>query len=144
MKKYLITLFAATALILTGCAGPSPVTPGATPTEPAPQSTELTFGDSYIYDDGIEISISEPEAYTPQSEPLEDLNGATFLELACTSTSGSDVAIGSVVCRLAVAAGEDAMVFFDAGDAAIGHPPDVVTESGQSVSFVEVWAVLDP
>lgn len=30
MKKYLFALFAATALVLTGCAGPSPVTPGET------------------------------------------------------------------------------------------------------------------
>lgn len=54
MKKYLITLLAATALLLAGCAGPSPVTPGST-TAAEDSTTNLTgewgySGDTFKFD----------------------------------------------------------------------------------------------
>ena len=50
MKKYLITLFAATALVLTGCAGPSPVTPGETNTVAEDTTKDLTGDWGYSSD----------------------------------------------------------------------------------------------
>ncbi|WP_426518997.1 hypothetical protein ACPPVQ_04345 [Diaminobutyricibacter sp. McL0618] len=145
------TALVAVGLLLTGCSDPSPA-PSADPTtsSPAPTSTPdngptiLAFGENMTYKDGVAITVSAPEAYTPPSYDV----GAThppYVIFTLTITNGSSENLSPLASPQVSSAGGFATQILHAGDAGgpVAYAPTDVILPGGSVTWQEAFAVND-
>lgn len=120
--------------------------------EPAPADEldeapvgNLAFGDTMVWDDGVELGVSAPEPFTP----TEYASGADLpnnIVFTITITNNSDANLEPLAYSRLSSGGQEGSQIFDidnpAGD--ISMAPTTVILPGQSVTWKEAWSVADP
>ena len=111
--------------------------------QPPPVDT-LAFGDTMIWEDGLELTVAAPEPYTPTEFAAgadQASNLAFTLTIVNNTTENFEPAVFS---RLSSAGQEGSQIFDIAADGGqIGLPPTTVVLPGESVSWQEAWSVAD-
>ena len=112
--------------------------------EPVPISN-LAFGDTMIWEDGVELTVSAPEGYTPS----EYAAGADFpnnIAFTMTIVNNSSENLDPLPYERLSSGGQEASQIFDlSGDGEdVGIPPTTVILPGQSVTWKTAWSVADP
>ena len=112
--------------------------------EPEPTSN-LAFGDTMVWEDGVELTVSAPEGYTPG----EYAAGATFpnnIAFTMTIVNNSSENLEPFPYERLSSGGREASQIFDvSGDGEdVGIPPTTVILPGQSVTWKTAWSVADP
>ncbi|MGR0221350.1 DUF2510 domain-containing protein [Agromyces sp. ZXT2-6] len=126
--------------------------PGADPAPEQPQAPDvgsLAFGETMTWDDGVALTVSAPEPYTPSDFAV----GATranhvVFTLTLTNDSAEDLqplplptlSSGDQEVSQVVDLGTDLL---DPGDD-VGIPPTATIEPGESISWRVAWSVDDP
>ena len=110
-----------------------------------PASATATFGETILWDDGVGMSVSQPEPYAP----TEFASGASLpnnVVFTVTITNGSDASIALLPYSEVTSGGQPATIIFDFLDSGeeISIEPSSVLEPGQSISWREAWSVADP
>ncbi|MFC5788795.1 DUF2510 domain-containing protein [Agromyces tardus] len=115
----------------------------ATP-EPGPVGN-LAFGDTMVWEDDVELTVSAPEPYTP-TEFAAGADQASQLAFTMTITNNSTENLQPVVYTRLSSGGQEASQIFDvtADGTQIGVPPTTVVLPGESVTWTEAWSVADP
>jgi len=112
--------------------------------EPAPISN-LAFGDTMIWEDNVEMTVSVPQGFTP----TEFAAGATFpnnIVFDITITNNSNANLEPLPYSALSSGGQEGSRVFDSGNPAgeITGSPSTVILPGQSVTWKEAWSVADP
>lgn len=136
MKKHLITLFAVTALVLTGCSGPSPV---------APETAEVVslnaiFGETVTYEDGVSVSVSVPEAYIPTDSAAGTSDGDSNVIFTITVANGSKDSVDVAGWPTVISGGQKGSAIID--DIVGNHHAEEI-KPGKSTSWKEAFSVKD-
>lgn len=112
--------------------------------EPEPVGN-LAFGDTMIWEDNVELTVSAPEGYTPS----EYAAGAGFpnnIVFTMTITNNSSENLDPVPYERLSSGGQEASQIYDfTGDGEdVGIPPTTTILPGQSVTWRSAWSVADP
>lgn len=131
---------------------PGPDDPGADPQPEQPEAPDagaFAFGQTMTWDDGVALTVSAPEPYTPSDFAVgaTEANNVVFT-LTITNNSTEDL---QPLPFPAISAGDqEVSQIFDIGsDLAdpgddVGIPPTATVEPGGSVSWRAAWSVDDP
>jgi len=114
--------------------------------EPVPEAPgTLEFGDTLVYDDNIELTVSAPEPYTP-SEFAAGADQAANIAFTITITNNSTENLDPLPFPQLSSGGQEASQIFDvSGEGGqVGLPPTNVLLPGQSVTWISAWSVADP
>jgi len=153
------------AVVLAGCAGgddpgdgpstgtivePSPgSTAGATEDtgEPSAEETpaeaaDLAFGETFAYEDGLEVSVSPPEVFAPSATSVNggEPDFVTF-QVTVVNGTGAEIAPGDVFVTVQSADGEGGEVL-DPDGGVPGAPAEPVA-SGAEASWPLAFGVMD-
>jgi hypothetical protein len=101
------------------------------------------FGQVVTYDDGMEISVSEPTPFTP-SESAVGADQAANLSFTVTIVNGTGADYQPFSFSTVTSAGVDASLIIDPDNGAEGLPPVDTIPAGQTVTYVEAYSVADP
>lgn len=150
MKKPVIAAVALVAVLaLAGCAtnthtgtsnAGSNKTPSSTPAEQ--KSGNLAFGDTATYKNGVSITVSAPQAFTPgqYSSGADQKENVIF---TVTVKNGSKANYKPDLINAQVSsAGTEGEGIFDSDNALNGTPQTVVLP-GQTVTFKDGWSIAD-
>lgn len=112
--------------------------------EPEPVGN-LAFGDTMIWEDNVELTVSAPEGYTPS----EYAAGADFpnnIAFTMTITNNSSENLDPLPYERLSSGGQEASQIFDftAEGEDVGVPPTTTILPGQSVTWKSAWSVADP
>lgn len=113
---------------------------------PAPDALgTLSFGESNVWEDGVELRVSAPEPYTP-SEFASGAGLAENLVFAITITNNSGDDLEPSPFPQLSSGGQEASQIFDvsADGQDVSVPPATVIRPGQSVTWRAAWSVADP
>ena len=131
---------------------PGPDDPGADPQpeQPvAPDAGALAFGETMTWDDGVALTVSAPEPYTPSDFAVgaTEANNVVFT-LTITNNSTEDL-LPLPFPALSAGDQEVSQIFDIGSDLAdpgddVGIPPTATVEPGGSVSWRAAWSVDDP
>lgn len=113
--------------------------------EPVDPADAAAFGETFAYDDGVELTVSEPTPYAPS----EFAAGATFPDnvlITVTVTNNSAEPVDVFAFGAMTSGGEEgSSIFdFDGPEGEIGLPPTETLEPGATVTWKEAWSVADP
>lgn len=131
---------------------PGPDDPGADPQpeQPvAPDAGVFAFGETMTWDDGVALTVSAPEPYTP-SDFAVGATEANNVVFTLTITNNSTEDLQPLPFPALSAGDQDVSQIFDIGsDLAdpgddVGIPPTATVEPGGSVSWRAAWSVDDP
>ncbi|SFR83503.1 Protein of unknown function [Agromyces sp. CF514] len=113
--------------------------------EPPPAVETLAFGDTMAWEDGLELTVSAPETYTP-TEFAAGADLAANLVFTLTITNNTTENFEPAVYSRLSSAGQEGSQIFDmpADGTQIGIPPTTVVLPGESVTWQEAWSVADP
>lgn len=114
--------------------------------EPAPPAdTNLAFGDTMVWEDNVELTVSAPEPFTP-SEFAAGADLAHNIVFTITLTNNSAENLEPLPYSTLSSGGQEGSQIFDSGNSAgdIGMAPTTVILPGQSVTWKEAWSVADP
>lgn len=102
------------------------------------------FGESYTYDDGIELAVGAAGPYTPSDTSAGAEGFEQFVRFDVTIVNGSDVEFDpSMVLTSMTSGGTSASEIFDSANGLEGSPMTAVLP-GQTVTFPVAYAVTDP
>lgn len=104
----------------------------------------LAFGDTMTWDDGVSMTVSEPEPYTP-SDLSAGADQAEDLVFTLTITNDSTENVQPVVLSTLSSGGTEATRIFDVGaeGGQVGIPPTTAILPGESITWREAWSVAD-
>ncbi|MEI5582470.1 MULTISPECIES: DUF2510 domain-containing protein [unclassified Agromyces] len=104
----------------------------------------LAFGDTMTWDDGVSMTVSAPEPYTP-SELSAGADQAVDLVFTLTITNDSPENVQPVVLSTLSSDGTEATRIFDVGaeGGQVGIPPTTAILPGESITWREAWSVAD-
>ena len=108
-------------------------------------STEaLAFGDTQAWDDGVSMTVSEPEPFTP-SDLAAGADQAEDVIFTLTITNDSSENVQPVVLPSLDSDGVEATRIFDVGaeGGQVGIPPTTAVLPGESITWREAWSVAD-
>ena len=118
-------------------------------TEPAPDQEaapveSLSFGDTMAWENGVEMTVSAPEPYTP-SEAAAGADQANHVVFTMTITNNSTENLQPLPYTRLSSGGQEGSQIFDAtaDGGQIGIPPITVILPGQSVTWQDAWSVAD-
>lgn len=126
--------------------------PGA---DPAPEQPEapgagsLAFGETMTWDDGVALTVSAPEPYTP-SEFAVGATRANHVVVTLTLTNGSTEDLQPLPLPSMSAGDQEVSQIVDLGNDLLGPaddvgiPPTATIEPGASISWRVAWSVDDP
>jgi hypothetical protein len=97
------------------------------------------FGDTFTYDDGIALTVSAPEAYTP-GEYSSGADQAASVVFTVTIENGTDANFDPMPYETATSGGVEASKVYDSD---IESSPTTVVPAGQSISYRIVFSVAD-
>jgi hypothetical protein len=100
------------------------------------------FGQVVTYDDGMEISVSEPTPFTPSGSAV-GADQAVNLSFTVTITNGTSADYDPFSFSTVTSGGVDASLIIDPDDGAEGLPPVDTIPAGQTVTYVEAYSVAD-
>lgn len=121
------------------------------PTESAPPgetdagaSDGLAFGETMTWDDGVTMTVSEPEPFTP-SEVAVGADQAEHVVFTLTITNESSENVQPVVVSTLSSDGTEATRIIDIGaeGGQVGIPPTTPVVPGESITWQEAWSVAD-
>jgi hypothetical protein len=121
------------------------------PTEGAPdeQSPDgafdgLAFGDTMVWDDGVSMTVSGPEPFSP-SDLSAGADQAENLVFTLTITNDSSENVQPIVLSTLSSDGTEATRIFDVGaeGGQVGIPPTTAVLPGESITWREAWSVAD-
>jgi hypothetical protein len=153
MNKPSAIVFAASAALLlglTGCTGvasvnESPASPVESADDPANEPAAPTtpvFGNEYVYDDGVAITVAAPVPFTPgpYAAGVEQANNLMF---TLTIRNGSDKPLEPYAFPTVSSASVEGTNIVDM-DASIGLGPTTVILPGNSIQWNVGYSVADP
>ena len=162
MKKSLIAALAALtlAVTLTACAvpggarhddsakpAPSLAEPPAEekPTPP-PALDLLAFGEAMEWQDGVQMSVSEPVPFTATEWAAGVVEGQAQIAFTIVITNNSDEVLEPSVYSRLSSGGQEASTIFDTGNPLgdVSMPPSTAVLPGQTVQWIEAYSVADP
>lgn len=113
--------------------------------EPAPDAVDtLSFGQTMVWEDDVELTVSAPEPYTP-SEYAAGADLASNLVFTITITNNSTENLEPLPYPRLASGGQEGSQIFDVSESGdIGVPPTTVILPGQSVTWQSAWSVADP
>ncbi|KRE29099.1 hypothetical protein ASG80_20410 [Agromyces sp. Soil535] len=105
----------------------------------------LAFGETMTWEDGVSMTVSEPETFTP-SDLAMGADQAKNLAFTLTITNDSSENIQPVVFSRLASDGTEATRIFDVGadGGQVGIPPTTAILPGESITWREAWSVADP
>ena len=130
---------------------PSPDDPGADPA-PDPESPvegDLAFGQTMTWDDGVALTVSAPEPYTP-SDFAVGATQANNVVFTLTLTNNSTQDLQPLPLPAFSSGDQEVSQIFDIGSDVfetgddVGFPPAETLEPGASVTWRAAWSVDDP
>ncbi len=114
----------------------SPATKEKAPTNPA-------FGDTYTWDDGLAVAVSEPSEFSPSEYAAGTVEGQSNIIFDVTVTNGTSEDIESSLVNITVSSGgKEASAIFDTEGGT-----DFVSSTilpGKSLSWKVAYSVADP
>ena len=119
---------------------------GQSAEEPAPDALgTLSFGETNVWQNGVQLSVSAPEPYTP-SEFAAGADLPDNLVFTMTIRNDSSENLEPTPFPKLSSGGQEASQIFDvsAEGQAVSVPPTTVIEPGQSVTWRAAWSVADP
>lgn len=121
-------------------------TESAPPAETRPGSVAgLEFGETMVWGDGVTMTVSEPETFTP-SDFAVGVEQSENLVFSLTITNGSSENVQPVVVSMLSSGGTEATRIIDVGaeGGQVGIPPTTPIPPGESITWQEAWSVDDP
>ncbi|MCS5718686.1 YrzE family protein [Herbiconiux sp. CPCC 205763] len=100
------------------------------------------FGQVVTYDDGMEISVSEPTPFTPSGNAV-GADQATNLSFTVTIVNGTATDYQPFSFSTVTSGGVEASLIIDPDNGAEGLPPVDTIPAGQTVTYVEAYSVAD-
>ena len=121
------------------------------PTEEEPDDADeaspevLAFGDTQSWDDGVSMTVSGPEPFTP-SDLAAGADQAVDVVFTLTITNDSSESVQPVVLSRLESDGTEAARILDVGaeGGQVGIPPTTAVLPGESITWLEAWSVADP
>ncbi|WP_460513729.1 hypothetical protein [Frigoribacterium salinisoli] len=101
------------------------------------------FGDTWQYDDGLTVTVSAPEPYTP-SEYASGADQAEAVVFTITIENGTEANFDPSLSIPNVSSGGTEASRIVDFEGATGLPPSTTVPSGQSVSWQAAFSVVDP
>lgn len=139
--KY-VSIFAAAALLLSACSSPEAIlpTPVTEMGEPGigEETQELHFGDTMSWDDGVSITVTGPELFTPSEFAGGVEEGMEYVYFTYVLANNSDETLDPDVMLLVASDGERSEDIFDEIEN-VGNTdfwPSEAIESGESVTWI--------
>ena len=114
--------------------------------EPAPDALgTLSFGETNVWQNGVELSVSAPEPYTP-SEFAAGADLPDNVVFTITIRNYSSENLEPTPFPQLSSGGQEASQIFDvsADGQEVSVPPTTVVLPGQSVTWRAAWSVADP
>jgi len=102
-------------------------------------SENNAFGDTFTYDDGMAVTVSAPEAYTP-GEYSSGADQAATVVFSVTIENGTDANFAPMPYETATSGGVEASKVFDSD---IENSPTTVVPAGQTITYRVVFSVAD-
>jgi hypothetical protein len=104
----------------------------------------LAFGDTMVWDDGVAMTVSEPEPFEP-SDLSAGADQAEDLVFTLTITNDSSETVQPVVLSTLSSDGTEATRIVDVGGEGgqVGIPPTTPVLPGESITWREAWSVAD-
>lgn len=99
--------------------------------------TPLAFGDSYTYDDGVQVTVTEPKAYRPDEFAAGHKQGNVAIQLSVTIVNGGKktLDVTTALPTLRDAKGADVELIFDGSDATRPFNGKVLTGKRVTADF---------
>lgn len=118
---------------------------GAPDDRGAPTTDGLGFGETMSWSNGVSMSVSEPEPFTPSDLAL-GADEAANLVFTLTITNDSSENVQPVVLSMLDSGGTEATRILDVGaeGGQVGIPPTTAILPGDSITWREAWSVADP
>ncbi|MGD8193944.1 hypothetical protein ACEXQB_005545 [Herbiconiux sp. P18] len=128
----------------TSAGGPfGPAAPAATASaEPDSELVPAVYGQTVTYDDGLQISVSEPQSFSP-SPAASGADQAANVAVTVTVYNGRDVAFDPVTFTSVVSAGVNGSPIVDSNNGMTGLPPTTSIGVGETFTYVEAYSVAD-
>jgi hypothetical protein len=117
----------------------------ATPDEPdGDAAAGLAFGETMEWGDGVTMTVSEPETFTP-SDLAAGADQAENLVFTLTITNDSSENVQPIVVSTLASDGTEATRLIDIGaeGGQVGIPPTTPVLPGESITWREAWSVAD-
>ena len=121
-----------------------------TPEQPeAPVAGDLAFGETMTWDDGVALTVSVPEPYTP-SEFAVGATRENTVVFTLTITNNSTEDLQPLPLPTLSSGDQEVSQVFDIGSDVfgpgddVGIPPTATVEPGGSVSWRAAWSLDDP
>lgn len=111
------------------------------PEESEPSSSVLSFGDAFLYDDGVQVTVGAPTPMTsgPYAIP-ENAKGSAF---TVTIVNGTDAPFDPSMAHVTVQSGNtEAEAIFDS-EGGYGGPPDTTLLPGREATYDVAFATSD-
>lgn len=117
--------------------------PDPTP-EPAQDDGISTFGSAYTYPDGLEVSVSEPQPFTPSSTAAGGSAHTDHISISITIVNGTSAAFDPTLTFATVqSANTEGDPVFDSGQG-VGGSPNTTILPGRETTFTYAFGVDDP
>lgn len=115
----------------------------------APDAGALAFGETMTWDDGVALTVSAPEPYTP-SDLAVGATRANHVVFTLTLTNGSTEDLQPLPLPSMSAGDQEVSQVVDLGNDLLGPrddvgiPPTATIEPGGSISWRAAWSLDDP
>jgi hypothetical protein len=126
--------------------------PGAEPDPEQPEAPvagDLAFGETMTWDDGVALTVSVPEPYTPSEFAVGAAHDNTVV-FTLTITNNSTEDLQPLPLPTLSSGDQEVSQVFDIGSDVVGPgddvgiPPTSTVEPGGSVSWRAAWSLDDP
>lgn len=144
------------ALTITGCSynegeviknneTATATTAAPTTASPTPaQAANPTFGDSYEWPDGLKVTVSQPEPFTPSEYAAGTTDGWDNLAWTVTIENGTDENFDPIDIWINVASGgQEGSEVYDS-DNGYGDYPESTVLPGKSITWNVAYSIADP
>lgn len=102
------------------------------------------FNDTMVYDDGVEVTVSQPVPFTPSQWAAGTEGKGDPILFEMTITNGSDDAFDpSMAFASATSGGAEAQSIYDQEPIFVGGAPSTAVLPGKSVTWSAAFMVLD-
>jgi len=122
---------------------PTPPSSGPESAPPSEEDGPAAFGETFIYEDGLSISVGPPNEFTPSETAVFD-PAPSYVKMTITITNDSDASFDTSWFLSSAQSGQhEASEVFDSTQGLEG-PPYTSLLSGRSVSWDVGFGVDDP
>lgn len=109
----------------------------------APDDGPASFGDTYTWTDGVSITVSAPEAFTPSEYASFD-EAPSYLKFTITLVNDSDEPVSAALVYPSLQSGNtEASTVFDS-DQGLSGPPSTDVLPGRETQWAVGFGVSDP